>query len=96
MQANTASAWCRRASRRSSCAMSTPSSRSAPTNPRYGVTLSLPAVVGRQGALRILEPALSVDESEAFARSADALRATLERSGNAAARQPSSGDAGSP
>jgi L-lactate dehydrogenase len=65
-------------------------------NPRYGVTLSLPAVVGRQGALRILEPALSADESEALARSADALRATLERSGNAAARQPSSGDAGSP
>jgi L-lactate dehydrogenase len=62
-------------------------------NPRYGVTLSLPAVVGRQGALRIIEPAMSADERAALVRSADALRSTLERSGNAAARQPSSDEA---
>jgi L-lactate dehydrogenase len=45
----------------------------------YGVTLSLPAVVGRQGAARILEPVMSADEHEALVRSADALRSTLER-----------------
>src|SRR5260370_11738595 len=53
-------------------------------NPHYGVTLSLPTVVGRQGALRILEPAMSADEREALIRSAATLRSTLERSGNAA------------
>jgi L-lactate dehydrogenase len=54
-------------------------------NPRYGVTLSLPAVVGRQGAVRILEPAMSPDEREALVRSAATLRSALERTGNAAA-----------
>jgi L-lactate dehydrogenase len=43
-------------------------------NPLYGVTLSLPAVVGRQGAVRILEPAMSADEREALVSSAATLR----------------------
>lgn len=51
-------------------------------NPHYGVTLSLPAVVGRQGAVRILEPAMSADERRALVRSADTLRSTLETTGN--------------
>jgi L-lactate dehydrogenase len=54
-------------------------------NPLYGVTLSFPAVVGRQGAARILEPAMSADEREALVRSADMLRSTLEFTGNATA-----------
>jgi L-lactate dehydrogenase len=53
-------------------------------NPLHGVTLSLPAVVGRQGAVRILEPAMSADEREALLRSADTLRSTLERSQDSA------------
>jgi L-lactate dehydrogenase len=51
-------------------------------NPLYGVTLSLPAVVGRQGAGRILEPAMSADERQALVRSADALRSVLVPTGN--------------
>src|SRR6266851_3653391 len=54
-------------------------------NPLYGVTLSFPSVVGRQGAVRILEPAMSADEREALVRSADMLRSTLESNGNATA-----------
>jgi len=46
-------------------------------NPAYGVTLSLPAVVGRQGVVRILEPAISADERRALQRSADTLRSAL-------------------
>jgi L-lactate dehydrogenase len=41
---------------------------------RYGVTLSLPTVVGRAGAARVLAPKLSDDEEEALRHSADALR----------------------
>jgi L-lactate dehydrogenase len=54
-------------------------------NPLYGVTLSFPAVVGRHGAARILEPAMSADEREALVRSADMLRSTLESTGNVTA-----------
>jgi L-lactate dehydrogenase len=46
-------------------------------NPAYGVTLSLPALVGRQGVVRVLEPAMSADERQALQRSADTLRAAL-------------------
>jgi L-lactate dehydrogenase len=48
-------------------------------NPKYGVTISLPSVVGRQGVSQILEPEMSGEERQAFQRSADVLR-------NAAAR----------
>jgi L-lactate dehydrogenase len=40
----------------------------------YGVTLSLPTVVGRRGAERVLAPALSPEEGEALRRSAEAIR----------------------
>jgi L-lactate dehydrogenase len=48
-------------------------------NPKYGVTLSLPSVVGREGVLEIIEPELSADEREKLERSADRLKAALNR-----------------
>jgi L-lactate dehydrogenase len=48
-------------------------------NSQYGVTLSLPSVVGREGALEILEPAMSTKEREALDRSAQALRDAFRR-----------------
>ena len=48
-------------------------------NAKYGVTLSLPGVVGRQGVTRILEPSMSNDEQEAFDRSAEVLRKAVRR-----------------
>ena len=46
-------------------------------NPAYGVTLSLPGVVGRAGVERILEPVMSDEEKQALQRSADTLRSAL-------------------
>jgi len=43
-------------------------------SPTHGVTLSLPAVVGRGGALRVLVPRLSAEEEQALRRSAERLR----------------------
>ncbi len=43
-------------------------------NSRYGVTLSLPSVLGRDGVAQILEPAMSKDERQALERSAETLR----------------------
>jgi L-lactate dehydrogenase len=40
-----------------------------------GVVLSLPTIVGRQGAMEVLEPELDAAEREALQRSADVLRA---------------------
>jgi L-lactate dehydrogenase len=54
-------------------------------NPVYGVTMSLPAVVGRQGVVRILEPEMSADERQALQRSADALKSALAHVGGAMA-----------
>jgi L-lactate dehydrogenase len=48
-------------------------------HPRFGVTLSLPTVVGRGGALRILEPEMSAAERQALERSADTLKAAGAR-----------------
>jgi L-lactate dehydrogenase len=48
-------------------------------NPRYGVTLSLPTVVGREGANRILEPAMSDEEGRALDQSAEVLCKTVQR-----------------
>jgi L-lactate dehydrogenase len=48
-------------------------------NPAYGVTLSLPAVVGRHGVVRILEPLMSAEEREALRRSAETLKAATAR-----------------
>ena len=41
---------------------------------RLGVTIALPAVVGREGVVAELEPAMSDEEREAFERSAETLR----------------------
>jgi L-lactate dehydrogenase len=62
-------------------------------NPKYGVTLSLPGVVGRKGVLETIEPELSADEREKLARSADRLKAALRRI-NVSAREPQPDSAG--
>jgi L-lactate dehydrogenase len=41
---------------------------------RYGVTIALPAVVGRDGVVGELEPSMSEEERAAFERSAETLR----------------------
>jgi L-lactate dehydrogenase len=45
----------------------------------FGVTLSLPSVVGRSGVIEVLEPDMSEDEREGLRRSAQALGKALER-----------------
>jgi L-lactate dehydrogenase len=45
----------------------------------FGVTLSLPSVVGRAGVVSVLEPKLSAEERAALEKSAQTLRAALER-----------------
>ena len=50
-------------------------------NPRYGVTLSLPAILGRGGVSRILEPAMTPEELQALQRSAATLRDAGKRIG---------------
>jgi L-lactate dehydrogenase len=44
---------------------------------RFGVTLSLPSVVGRQGVLAVLEPEMSEEEQSGLQKSADLLKAAL-------------------
>src|SRR5205823_3974615 len=46
-------------------------------NPKYGVTLSMPSVLGQTGVAQILEPAMSQDERQALQRSADTLKAAV-------------------
>jgi len=46
-------------------------------NPSYGVTLSLPSVLGHQGVTRILEPEMSEDEKNALRHSAEVLKNAL-------------------
>ncbi len=48
-------------------------------NPNFGVTLSLPSILGRDGVAQVLEPQLSKDEEVALQRSADALKAAASR-----------------
>jgi malate/lactate dehydrogenase len=49
------------------------------TYPRYGVTLSLPSVLGREGVVQILEPEMSEQERQALQRSADTLKSAFAR-----------------
>jgi L-lactate dehydrogenase len=49
-------------------------------NHDYGVTLSMPSVLGRTGVLQILEPSMSADERRALSSSADRLRESLAAS----------------
>jgi L-lactate dehydrogenase len=48
-------------------------------NAGYGVTLSLPSVVGREGVSRILQPTMSDEERRSLAQSAEVLRQALQR-----------------
>ena len=48
-------------------------------NPKFGVTLSLPSIVGRQGSLQVLEPSLSDDESAKLTECVETLRKAQER-----------------
>jgi L-lactate dehydrogenase len=53
-------------------------------NPKFGVTLSMPGILGRSGVSRILEPAMSEEELEGLQRSADTLKAASRRIGTLA------------
>jgi L-lactate dehydrogenase len=44
----------------------------------FGVTLSLPSVVGSYGVIKVLQPELSREEREGLQKSAESLRAALE------------------
>ena len=46
---------------------------------KFGVTLSLPSVVGRAGVIEVLEPEMSEEEREGLRKSADSLQQALER-----------------
>ena len=46
---------------------------------RFGVTLSLPSIVGRTGVLEVFEPEMSDEEREGLRKSADALNKALDR-----------------
>lgn len=48
-------------------------------NVEYGVTLSLPSVLGHSGVVRNLEPPMSEEERVARRHCADALRSALAR-----------------
>jgi L-lactate dehydrogenase len=48
-------------------------------NPRYGVTLSLPSVLGRDGVAQIVEPEMCEDERNALRRSAETLKSAITR-----------------
>jgi L-lactate dehydrogenase len=50
--------------------------------PEFGVTLSLPSVVGHAGVLEVMQPELSSQERSALERSAEGLRNALQRVGN--------------
>jgi len=48
-------------------------------NKDFGVTLSLPSVVGRHGVSEIYEPEMSAEEREGFGKSAQAIKNALAR-----------------
>jgi L-lactate dehydrogenase len=48
-------------------------------NPRYGVTLSLPSVVGGNGVANVLRPDMSPEEQRGLDRSAEAIKNALAR-----------------
>ena len=48
-------------------------------NADYGVTLSLPSVIGREGVSRVLEPRMTDDERQALRHSAKVLRQAVQR-----------------
>jgi L-lactate dehydrogenase len=48
-------------------------------NSKYGVTLSMPSVLGQRGIVRILEPTMSDEEQQAIQLSAETLKAAVAR-----------------
>lgn len=46
-------------------------------SPQFSVTLSLPAVIGKGGMLEVLKPALSAEERDSLAKSAEVIRKAL-------------------
>jgi L-lactate dehydrogenase len=48
-------------------------------NPRFGVTLSLPSVIGRAGVHRVIEPEMSDAEQQGLQSSSEAIKAALSR-----------------
>jgi L-lactate dehydrogenase len=54
----------------------------------YGVTISLPSVLGRQGVSRILEPEMSEGERRALEHSAEILRNAAARINQESERRP--------
>jgi len=48
-------------------------------NATFGVTLSLPSVIGLEGVHRVLEPEMSAAEQQALQHSAEAIKAALSR-----------------
>jgi L-lactate dehydrogenase len=50
-------------------------------NPKFGLTLSMPGILGRNGVSRILEPAMTEEEIQALRRSADTLKTASKRIG---------------
>jgi L-lactate dehydrogenase len=45
----------------------------------FGVTLSLPSIVGRAGVMSVLQPELSAEERKGLENSAETLRNALKR-----------------
>jgi len=45
----------------------------------FGVTLTLPSVVGSEGIVAVMQPVLSAEEGSALERSVERLRRALER-----------------
>ena len=48
-------------------------------NPRFGTTVSLPSIVGRQGVIEVLEPAMSDEEKQGLELSAARLKETVRK-----------------
>jgi L-lactate dehydrogenase len=50
-------------------------------NPKFGLTLSMQGILGRNGVSRILEPGMTEEEIQALRRSADTLKTASKRIG---------------
>jgi L-lactate dehydrogenase len=48
-------------------------------NAKFGVTLSLPSIVGREGVHRVIEPEMADAEQQGLQRSAEAIKSALSR-----------------
>ena len=78
-RASTASAWSPRASRRPCRGTSALVFPVGSFNSRHQVALSLPSVVGRQGAVETFLPDMSDDETRALGRSAETLGGAVRK-----------------